>query len=184
MSNSLLKRSLQIVEESLDDSKSTIATQSKKKSSKQQRKTSSAFDLIPENQRLIKISKDRKTQVKSKRPLYIFQCCYVSSQQYINWVKNIFVLTAKINELKQKQKITIKQAKNTIIRKKDKISENVRKLLLMQSAPKLSDEATETLLRRARTQRYVIPEKKPVEESTTAFTEEDFLKFEKEYFVN
>lgn len=95
-----------------------------------------------------------------------------------------FVSTAKINEIKQKQKITIKQAKNKISRGKEKISENLRKILMMDSAVKMSDEATDTLLRRARTQRYVIPEQKPAEDSTTAFTEEDFLKFEKEYFVN
>lgn len=179
MSNSLLKRSLQIVEESLDSNKRARPSHSKKKEVHKQKKSTSAFELIPENQRLIKISKDRKTQEKS-----------MSIHVDLAFVLNKFICafsfscSAKFNELKQKPKMTIKQAKNKINRSKDRISENVRKLLMLQSAVKLSDEATETLLRRARSQRYVIPEQKAAEDSSTAFTEEDFLKFEKEYFVN
>lgn len=177
MSKALLKRSLQIVEETLNVNK--INTNIKhKKLNKRKVNTSSTFDLIPENQRLIKVSINKKTKEKSK--------CEII---YDNFQISIFPMVylyfaAKINEMKQKQKITIKQAKHKLNRGKEKISENLRKILMMDSAVKMSDEATDTLLRRARTQRYVIPEQKPAEESTTAFTEEDFLKFEKEYFVN
>lgn len=65
-------------------------------------------------------------------------------------------------------KITINWAKNKISRSKDKISEYVRKLLLRKGAPKLSNQATET--------RW--------EKSIIAFTEDDFIKFENEYFFN
>lgn len=80
--------------------------------------------------------------------------------------------------------MTVKQVQNKINRSKDKISDNVRKMLLLDSAVKMSDDTAETLIRRARTGRYVIPEPKPAADTTTAFTEEDFLKFEREYFIN
>lgn len=57
-------------------------------------------------------------------------------------------------------------------------------MLLLDSAVKLSDDAADTLIRRARSGRYVIPGPKPAKDTSTAFTEEDFLKFEREYFVN
>lgn len=40
------------------------------------------------------------------------------------------------------------------------------------------------LIRRAQNKRYVILEVKPQEESSTAFTDEDFEKFEREYFCS
>lgn len=70
MSNSLLKRSLQIVEESLETNKAENAAKSKKKKTNGAQPRSSTFDLIPENQRLIKVSKVGKTQQKSKIFLY------------------------------------------------------------------------------------------------------------------
>lgn len=64
MSKALLKRSLQIVEETLNVNK--IEQNAKfKRLKKQKGNNSSTFDLIPENQRLIKVSKNKKTQAKS-----------------------------------------------------------------------------------------------------------------------
>lgn len=40
------------------------------------------------------------------------------------------------------------------------------------------------LFKRAQTQKYVIPEPKPKEEEATVFTDEDFRKFEREYFCS
>lgn len=38
------------------------------------------------------------------------------------------------------------------------------------------------LIKRAQTQKYVIPEPKSKEEEASVFTDEDFRKFEREYF--
>lgn len=75
MSNSLLKRSLQIVEESLETNKAENAAKSKKKKTNAAQPRSSTFDLIPENQRLIMVSKVGKTQQKSK--IFLYQNTYL-----------------------------------------------------------------------------------------------------------
>lgn len=67
-------------------------------------------------------------------------------------------------------------------RNKNKIDSNVQKLLALDNSFKLSDETTEVLIKRARTGHYVIPEKKPEIEEESVFTDEDFAKFEREYF--
>lgn len=86
-------------------------------------------------------------------------------------------------QIRGKQKLSIKTAIAAAQRTKSKVEENRQKLLMLDNELKMNDEVKETLLRRARSNRYVIPEKKEID-STTAFTEEDFLKFEREYFVN
>ena len=86
--------------------------------------------------------------------------------------------------MKQKQKVTLKQAQNRIDRQKGKLDENLKKLLILGSSSKACDEKAEMLIRRARAGHYVIPEKKIQEEATSAFTEEDWAKFEKEFFCS
>lgn len=75
----------------------------------------------------------------------------------------------------------MKQAKDKIERTKDRTEENVKRLLALDNALKLDDETKELMLKRARVGHYVVPEKKHVEEEDV-FTEEDFAKFEREYF--
>lgn len=41
---------------------------------------------------------------------------------------------------------------------------------------------TDKLVRRAQNRRYVIDAEKPKADESTAFTDEDFAKFEREYF--
>lgn len=86
-----------------------------------------------------------------------------------------------MNKIKATEKFTVKQAKDKIKHSKDRTEENVKRLLALDNALKIDDETKELMLRRARTGHYVVPEKKQeVEEDV--FTEEDFAKFEREYF--
>lgn len=59
--------------------------------------------------------------------------------------------------------------------------ENLRKLLML-SGVKLDATTTDRLVRRAQNKRYIIDVEKPAEESASVFTDEDFAKFEREYF--
>lgn len=75
----------------------------------------------------------------------------------------------------------MKQVQNRLKRTKDRTEENVKRLLALDSELKLDEEAKELMLKRARNGHYVVKDKKPKEDDDV-FTEEDFLKFEKEYF--
>lgn len=86
-----------------------------------------------------------------------------------------------MNKIKATEKFTVKQAKDKINRSKDRTEENVKRLLALDNALKLDDETKELMLRRARTGHYVLPKKEEKEEEDV-FTEEDFAKFEREYF--
>lgn len=86
-----------------------------------------------------------------------------------------------INKIKPTEKFTVKQAQNKIKRNKDRTEENVRRLLALDRELNMNNETKELLIRRARTGHYVIPEQKPVDQDDV-FTEEDFAKFEREYF--
>lgn len=88
---------------------------------------------------------------------------------------------AKINKIKKVEKPTVKQMQNKLKRVKDQTEENVKRLLALDSELKLDEETKELMIKRARTGHYVIKDKKQTEEEDV-FTEEDFLKFEKEYF--
>lgn len=63
----------------------------------------------------------------------------------------------------------------------DKTEENVRRLLALDNQLKLNGETKDMILKRAHAGHYVVPQKEEkVEEDV--FTEEDFAKFEREYF--
>ena len=76
-------------------------------------------------------------------------------------------------------KLTVHEAKKHLESKVDPTEENVRKLLLLSSSH-LDFETSEKLINRALTKSHPKKEKKREPEST-AFTEEDFATFEKEY---
>lgn len=86
-----------------------------------------------------------------------------------------------MNKIKTTEKFTVKQAKEKMKRSKDRTEENVKRLLALDNALKIDAETKELMLRRARTGHYVVPEKEEKEEEDV-FTEEDFAKFEREYF--
>lgn len=92
-----------------------------------------------------------------------------------------FHSTDKINKIKNVEKPTVKQAQNRLKRTKDRTEDNVRRLLALDSEFKLDEESKQLMIKRARTGHYVIKDKKQ-EEEEDIFTEEDFLKFEKEFF--
>lgn len=90
-------------------------------------------------------------------------------------------LTEKVNRIKPTEKFTVKQAKDKMKRSKDRTEENVKRLLALDNAVKLDAETKELILKRARVGHYVVPEKVQQDEEDV-FTEEDFVKFEREYF--
>lgn len=92
-----------------------------------------------------------------------------------------FFFAEKVNKIKTVEKPTVKQIQNRLKRTKDQTEENVRRLLALNTEVKLDEESKELMIKRARTGHYVTKEKKPKEEDDI-FTDEDFLKFEKEYF--
>ncbi|KAJ6650103.1 hypothetical protein Bhyg_05347, partial [Pseudolycoriella hygida] len=59
---------------------------------------------------------------------------------------------------------------------------NLKKLLSLSSPLRLDSETIQKLAKRAQTQKYVISEQNSKVDEATPFTEEDFIKFEKEYF--
>ncbi|XP_046472308.1 active regulator of SIRT1 [Neodiprion pinetum] len=80
------------------------------------------------------------------------------------------------------KKIGIKEAKLRLSTKIDETDKNIERLLLL-SGNRIDPETSEKLLKRALKRRYVLKETEPAESEQTAFTEEDFKQFEKEYQV-
>ncbi|KAG4073040.1 hypothetical protein HA402_009459 [Bradysia odoriphaga] len=73
---------------------------------------------------------------------------------------------------------------NQMKQKPSKVEENLKKLLMFSSPVNLDNESAQKLFKRAQTQKYVIPEAKSNVEQETVFTDEDFRKFEREYFCS
>lgn len=169
MSQAILKKCLEIVEADLIESD----TKNAKKKPKNQQKNS-IFDMIPEKKRLViktKTGKYPHTPVISHKSL--------KSLDLIQSIVPFF--SDKVNKIKKVEKPTVKQAQNRLKRAQDRTEENVRRLLALDVQTKLNDETKDLMIKRARSNHYVVPEK-IVKEEEDVFTEEDFLKFEKEYF--
>ncbi|KAK2587691.1 hypothetical protein KPH14_003808 [Odynerus spinipes] len=77
-------------------------------------------------------------------------------------------------------KTTVYEVKKQIESKQDNTEENVKNLLLL-SSNRIDRKTVNKVLKRAAKKRHVAKEKKKVKQETTAFTEEDFKKFEQEY---
>ncbi|XP_033350753.1 active regulator of SIRT1-like [Bombus vosnesenskii] len=82
--------------------------------------------------------------------------------------------------LGRSSKVTVYETQKKLAAKVDPTDENVQRLLLL-STNRIDPNTTNKLLSRALRKRYIPKEKKPKEPEATAFTEEDFKKFEKEY---
>lgn len=63
----------------------------------------------------------------------------------------------------------------------ERVEKTVDKLLKLHSSP-LDEEDAEELSRRAKSGHYVLPPKKETAEPESVFTDEDFKRFEEEYF--
>lgn len=77
-------------------------------------------------------------------------------------------------------KITVYETQKKLAAQKDSTDKNIQKLLIL-SNNRIDPNTTNKLLERALKKKYIPEVKKPKESETTAFTEEDFKKFEKEY---
>lgn len=77
-------------------------------------------------------------------------------------------------------KITVYETQKKLAAQKDSTDKNIQKLLIL-SNNRIDPNTTNKLLERALKKKYIPKVKKPKESETTAFTEEDFKKFEKEY---
>ncbi|XP_008555892.1 uncharacterized protein LOC103577146 [Microplitis demolitor] len=78
------------------------------------------------------------------------------------------------------RKLTVHEARKKLADKKDPTEDNIEKLLLLSNYSVDSDTAAK-LFERAVKKRPVLEAEKPKEEEPTAFTEEDFAKFEAEF---
>ncbi|XP_011862612.1 PREDICTED: active regulator of SIRT1-like [Vollenhovia emeryi] len=81
--------------------------------------------------------------------------------------------------LGRSSRTTVYEAQKRLATQKDSTDENVQRLLLL-SKSQINPETTNNLLQRAVGRRY-IQQEKPKKSEETAFTEEDFKKFEQEY---
>lgn len=82
--------------------------------------------------------------------------------------------------LKRSSKTTVYETQKRIATQQDPTDENVQRLLLL-SSNRIKPKTVNNLLRRAVKKKYIPQQQKPKEPEETAFTEEDFKKFEQEY---
>ncbi|XP_020278745.1 uncharacterized protein LOC109852211 [Pseudomyrmex gracilis] len=82
--------------------------------------------------------------------------------------------------LGRSSKITVYETQKHLASQEDPTEKNVQ-LLLSLCNNRLDPKTTSTLLHRAVGRRYARQQEKPKESEATAFTEEDFRKFEQEY---
>ncbi|XP_072392867.1 active regulator of SIRT1-like [Diabrotica undecimpunctata] len=91
--------------------------------------------------------------------------------------------TEKVNLLSTEKKLTVAEARKYNKSKEQILQENLKKLELIKSASKveLDQKLVKQIIDRA-VSRRPIRKIKPKQQKKTAFTEEDFKKFEEEYF--
>lgn len=77
-------------------------------------------------------------------------------------------------------KVTVYKVQKKKANRKDPTNDTIKKLLLL-SKNSLDANTSKKLLDRAVQKKYIPKKQKPKEPETTAFTEEDFKKFEEEY---
>lgn len=82
--------------------------------------------------------------------------------------------------LARSSKTTVYETQKRIATQQDPTDKNVQRLLLL-SSNRIKPETASKLLHRAVKKRYTQRQEKPKEPEETAFTEEDFKKFEQEY---
>ncbi|KAL0116131.1 hypothetical protein PUN28_011178 [Cardiocondyla obscurior] len=87
--------------------------------------------------------------------------------------------TAIDTSLGQSSKITVYEAQKRLATQKDPTDENVKRLLLL-SSNRINPGTANNLLHRTVGKKY-IQQEKPKRSEETAFTEDDFKRFEQEY---
>lgn len=95
------------------------------------------------------------------------------------------VFTEKVGILQTSKKFTVQEAKKTHKNEEDILKTNLKKLKKIREVCtiELDKETTERIIERAVTGRPVKAKKKKKKEQKTAFTEDDFKKFEEEYLA-
>lgn len=82
--------------------------------------------------------------------------------------------------LSRSSKVTVYETQKLIAAQQDPTNENVQRLLLL-SDNRINRETTNNLFYRAVKKRYITKEEKAKTSEKTAFTEEDFEKFQREH---
>lgn len=82
--------------------------------------------------------------------------------------------------LGRSSKVTVYETQKKLATQEDPTAENVQRLLML-SKNHIDQNTINKLIDRAVKKRYIPKPQKPKEPETTAFTEEDFKKFEQEY---
>ncbi|XP_076172270.1 active regulator of SIRT1 [Ptiloglossa arizonensis] len=82
--------------------------------------------------------------------------------------------------LGRSSKVTVYETQKRLIVQEDPTDENVQKLLML-SSNRIDQDTTNKLLNRAVKKKYIPKKEKHKKPESTAFTEEDFKKFEQEY---
>ncbi|GAB0095313.1 active regulator of SIRT1 [Sergentomyia squamirostris] len=79
------------------------------------------------------------------------------------------------------RKITVTDVRNHMKSAKDRMESTVKKILKLHSTP-LEGDDVEEITRRSKAGHYVLPPRPETTEPDSVFTEEDFKRFEEEYF--
>ena len=77
-------------------------------------------------------------------------------------------------------KLTVYETKKRLAAQEDPVNENVQRLLML-GKNRIDPDTANKLFERAVKKRYIPKRAKPKESEATAFTEQDFKKFEQEY---
>lgn len=166
---------------------------------KRRPKQQNPFAAASARNQLTEFKPTKKTIKKAKRKLIEFIIITFKVDSYVSFVFLGEIAAAK----RPATHFSIQQAHDEICNSNNRADENIKKLLMFSSI-KMDDSVTKKvnhlfrplshtskihfvlqLIQRAQNRKYVIEEKKPdaAEEEASVFTEEDFAKFEREYFV-
>lgn len=97
----------------------------------------------------------------------------------------ILFIVNKTNLISTKRKLTITEARKESQLKQELLKENLQQLEQIKKlcTINLDKKVTNQIIERAVSKRPIRNKPKPKKEKATAFTEEDFKRFEEEYFV-
>lgn len=133
--------------------------------------------LVHKSLELLSYEKEQKKRKKRKDTRYKGVLDLIPTKHRII---SKYEKTAVDTVLARSSKTTVYETQKCIAAQRNPTDENVKRLLLL-SKNRLNSETANKLLHRAVRKRYSQQQEKPKEPEQTAFTEEDFKKFEQEY---
>ncbi|KAJ8924564.1 hypothetical protein NQ315_000713 [Exocentrus adspersus] len=121
---------------------------------KRNKRKKEVFQLVPENQKVIAKNRQKGGKVET------------------------------VNLLSHKNKVNVTDIRKKIKTKDQILKDNLKKLKLIKKASRISldKDIIHQIIERAVTRRPVTKKKQQEKDKKTVFTEEDFKKFEEEYF--